>query len=87
MQIFYAFLLSLILLFLFRNLASNWLRKDKFNNEFLDESGIGVIKNGMIYYKGTFFNADVSGFKDGDEVKILGFKNNKIIFEDKNEKN
>lgn len=53
----------------------------KNNDNFLGEQGTGIIKSGMIEFKGTLWKAQISGLKEGDEVKVLGVKDGKIIFE------
>lgn len=81
-QILFAFVLSLVLLFILKKPLQKSFDKNKqeFNEEFLNEGGVALIKNGMIYYKGTFFKSDeIENLKDGDKVEVLGFKGNKII--------
>ena len=53
----------------------------KSKDDFLDESGQGVVKDGMIYFKGTMWRADTSGLNEGQSVKVKGIQNGKIIIE------
>lgn len=81
-QILCAFVLALVLLFMLKKPIKMYFRKsgEEFNQEFLNETGIGEINNKMIYYKGTFWKSDeISDMKDGDKVEVLGVKNGKII--------
>lgn len=77
-QILLSFLLSLVLLFTLKKPLKRLFSKNSksFNNEFLDESGVGEVKDGMVYYKGTFWKSDeIKELKDGDKVEISGIKN------------
>lgn len=80
-QLIATFLLSLVLIFALRGQLQGVFKKDKddLNENFLDEAGVGEIKNGMIYYKGTFWKSDEIGhLKDGDKVEVIGTSNGKI---------
>lgn len=80
-QLLSAFMLSFILLFAFKKPLNKLFHynSDKYKDNFLDESGVGEINNGMIYYKGTFWQSDeISGLKEGDKVEILGISDGKI---------
>lgn len=81
MQILFAFILALILLFTLKKPIKRYFHKgENFNQEFLDESGTGEIKDGMIYFKGTLWQSnEISDLKEGDKVAIKGIKNNKIL--------
>ncbi|CAI6148748.1 MAG: hypothetical protein SPLUMA1_SPLUMAMAG1_00718 [uncultured Sulfurimonas sp.] len=50
--------------------------KDKKNNDnFLNEKGVGVIKDGKVYYKATYWNIDLNHtetFEEGEKVTVLG---------------
>ncbi|NLY04043.1 MAG: NfeD family protein [Campylobacter sp.] len=73
--------LSLILIFTLRKRLKGAFHKDNnlLNENFLDGEGIGQIKEGMVYYKGTFWKSDdIKGLKDGDNVVVLGTANGKI---------
>lgn len=76
-------IISIFLLIIFKKFFK---RKNisTYNDDFLNESGEGIIKNGMIYYKGSFWQSnEISHLKDGDIVQIRGIENNKIILKDK----
>ncbi|MDL0087884.1 NfeD family protein [Campylobacter gastrosuis] len=54
-------------------------QKNEIKDDFLNERGFGVIKNDMVYFKGTFWHFDEglkSKLKDGDRVEILSTKDN-----------
>ena len=81
-QILLSFVLSFVLLIAFkRPLKSRFFKpEEKHEDNFLDESGTGVIKNGMVYFKGTFWKSDeISELNEGDRVEILGVKNGQIV--------
>lgn len=80
-QTLFAFVISIILLVILRKpLKEKFLKSKGMKDNFLDESGIGEIKNGMIYYKGTFWKSnEISNLNDGDKVEILGIKNGQIV--------
>ncbi|MCR4942221.1 MAG: NfeD family protein [Campylobacter sp.] len=77
-----AFVFSAVFLLLFKQKLKNKFLKPKENlqDNFLDESGMGVIQNGMVYYKSTFWKSDeINGLSEGDKVKVLGVKNGQIV--------
>lgn len=81
-QILLAFTLSIILLFMLKKTIQQSFIKgsDTINQDFLNESGVGEIKDGMVYFKGTFWQSnEIRDLKDGDKVEVLGVKENKII--------
>ena len=53
-------------------------RKESFNEEFLDEAGVGEIRENMVYFKGTLWKYD-GGLKNGEKVQVLGTKGDKVI--------
>ena len=53
-------------------------KKESFNEEFLDEAGIGEIRENMVYFKGTLWKYD-GGLKNGEKVQVLGTKGDKVI--------
>lgn len=85
-QILLAFILSIIFLFALKKRIKALFEKssEKIKDNFLDEGGIGEFKNGMIYFKGTFWQCGEldelikNGLKEGDKVEILGTKDNKV---------
>ena len=53
-------------------------KKESFNEEFLDEAGVGEIRENMVYFKGTLWKYD-GGLKNGEKVQVLGTKGDKVI--------
>ncbi len=79
-QILTAFVIGLVLLILFRKkIVNRFFKKSLVKDDFLNESGFGIIKNGMVFYKGTFWKCDIKDLKDGQSVEILGIKDGKIV--------
>jgi len=80
-QILLAIVLSLVLLiFLKKPIKAHLSKKEEVKDNFLDEIGVGIVKFGMIEFKGTFWkHDDMSGLEDGDFVKIDGVKDNRLI--------
>ena len=74
-------LLAVIFFFTIRAPLKRFFISKKSNDDFLDESGQGVVKEGMIYFKGTLWRADTSGLSEGQSVKVKGIQNGKIIIE------
>lgn len=72
--------LAIILLALLKApLKSKFMaRKESFNEEFLDEAGVGEIRENMVYFKGTLWKYD-GALKNGEKVQILGTKGDKVI--------
>ena len=89
-QILLSFVLSFVLLIaLKRPLKSRFFKpEEKLEDNFLDESGTGTVKNGMVYFKGTFWKSDeISEFDEGDRVEILGVKNGQIVIKKDSSRN
>ena len=74
-------LLAVIFFFTIRAPLKRFFMSKKSKDDFLDESGQGVVKDGMIYFKGTMWRADTSGLSEGRSVKVKGIQNGKIIIE------
>ena len=74
-------LLAVIFFFTIRAPLKRFFMSKKSKDDFLDESGQGVVKDGMIYFKGTLWRADTSGLNEGQSVKVKGIQNGKIIIE------
>ena len=79
-QILLIAIVSLVLLFALRKPL-----KAKFNqhegevkDDFLNESGEGEIREGMVYFKGTLWKYD-GALKNGEKVQILGTRGDKVI--------
>ena len=80
-QILLSFVLSFVLLIAFKKpLKSRFFKpEEKHKDNFLDESGTGTVKNGMVYFKGTFWKSD--------RVEILGVKNGQIVIKKDSSRN
>lgn len=74
-------LLAVIFFFTIRAPLKRFFMSKKSKDDFLDESGQGVVKDGMIYFKGTMWRADTSSLSEGQSVKVKGIQNGKIIIE------
>lgn len=74
-------LLAVIFFFTIRAPLKRFFMSKKSKDDFLDESGQGVVKEGMIYFKGTLWRADTSGLREGQSVKVKGIQNGEIIIE------
>ena len=55
-------------------------RKESFNEEFLDEPGVGEIRENMVYFKGTLWKYD-GNLAEGSKVQVRGIKGNKAILQ------
>ena len=53
-------------------------RKESFNEEFLDEAGVGEIRENMVYFKGTLWKYD-GNLPNGEKVRVLGTKGDKVV--------
>jgi len=79
-QILAVLVLAFILLVLLKApLKSKFMaKKESFNEEFLDEAGVGEIRENMVYFKGTLWKYD-GALKNGEKVQVLGTKGDKVI--------
>ena len=88
-QIAAASIISLLLLFLLRKkVLEKFLnsRKD-ISDDFLNEKGIGEIRNSKVFYKATYWdidsNIDEKEFFEGEKVVVLKTHKNTAIIEKK----
>lgn len=75
-----ACVLSLMFFIIIKTPIKKFFSAKKTNDNFLDEKGIGVVKNGMVYFKGTYWQStEILGFSEGEQLEILGVKDGEII--------
>ncbi|MCI6989765.1 MAG: NfeD family protein [Campylobacter sp.] len=81
LQILIAFVISFVLLLTLKKPIKEYFNKSSnLKDNFLDEKGEGVIKDKMVYYKGTYFQADnIDEFSDGERVEILEMVENSKV--------
>ena len=81
-QILAVLALAFILLALLKApLKSKFMaKKESFNEEFLDEPGVGEIRENMVYFKGTLWKYD-GNLAEGSKVQVRGIKGNKAILQ------
>ena len=81
-QILAVLVLAFILLALLKApLKSKFMaKKESFNEEFLDEPGVGEIRENMVYFKGTLWKYD-GNLAEGSKVQVRGIKGNKAILQ------
>lgn len=84
-QISTALIISLVLLFALKKKVNFWLRhsEKEIKDDFLNEEGEGVIKEGMVFYKGTMWEYEPKDLKvqNGLHVKVLSTKGNRAVIE------
>lgn len=75
-------IIAILLLFFLRTKALYLFLKAKdgeIKDDFLNTKGFGIVKNGKVYYKATFWNCDdIDNFKDGEKVEVLEAKKNMV---------
>ncbi|MFK5881662.1 MAG: NfeD family protein [Sulfurospirillum sp.] len=84
LQIAVAFISALIFTFILRKTLLKKLSKSKNEKEERAHvSGIGTIEDGAIKFDGTYWKTldDISGYKNGDKVKIINVRDNKVILQ------
>ena len=83
-QILASFVLSFaLLLALKKPLKSKFFKPtEEIKDNFLDESGEGYVKEGMVYFKGTLWQSDeVKSMAEGTKVRVRGVKDGQIMLE------
>ncbi|MDA3043571.1 MULTISPECIES: NfeD family protein [unclassified Campylobacter] len=83
-QILASFVLSFaLLLALKKPLKSKFFKPtEEIKDNFLDESGEGYVKEGMVYFKGTLWQSDeIKNMAEGTKVRVRGVKDGQIILE------
>ena len=84
LQIAAAFVLALILAFALRKtLMSKLSKPSNKKEERAHVRGIGIIEDGAVKFDGTFWKTldDISGYKNGDKVKIKDVVDNMVVLE------
>ncbi len=75
--------LGVVMLFLFKEKFQKYIFKNtpKSKDEFLEEAGVGVVKEGKVFYKGTFWEVDGDSSlpNEGKKVNIKKVVANKVI--------
>lgn len=72
--------IGLVLVFALRTWSMNMVNKSEDDTEEkVHKSGVGTVSDGMIKMDGTFWQSDddLSGYKNGDKVKVIDIINNK----------
>ena len=83
-QIALAFIFALILAIILRKTLLEKLSKPKLDaEERTHVSGVGIIEDEAVKFDGTFWKTldDISGYKNGDKVKIKDVKDNMVVLE------
>ena len=84
-QIAIAFVIALVLAFLFREYLLKKLSKP---SEEVEErthiSGVGYVEDGAIKFDGTYWKtlSDLSTYEDGDRVEIVDVVDNKVVIKE-----
>jgi len=75
--------ISMLFILLFRKKLLIKFSKQKHSDNFFNEEGYGVVKNGMIFYKGTFWELDgslnIEDFKEGERVFVSKVRENRAV--------
>lgn len=77
-------IISIILLMALRSKAMELFMKPKkeHNDDFLNEKGVGVIKDGKVYYKATYWDYDSNEqFLEGEKVNVISTHNMTAVIE------
>lgn len=78
-------IIALLLLLVLRTSAmTNFLKpkNEEYHDNFFDEKGIGVIKNGKVYYKATYWDIEYSienQINENEKVEVLSIKGSTAI--------
>lgn len=69
------------LVFLRKPLSRLMRGSSGFDDDFLNAQGVGEVREGMVYFKGTLWhceNLGALGYKDGDKVQVKGTRGNAV---------
>jgi membrane protein implicated in regulation of membrane protease activity len=80
-QIGSASVVAIVLMFLLKQKLIESLKKaEDIKEDFFNEGGIGIVKNGMVFYKGTYFEIISSKeYKENQKVDIEKIEKNKAF--------
>lgn len=80
-------IVSLLMLFLLRVKVLKKFDKPKdgaVKDNFFNTKGEGVVKDGKVYYKATYWNCDtIDDFSDGEKVEVVEIKKGKAVIRKK----
>ncbi|RDU61034.1 NfeD family protein [Helicobacter marmotae] len=76
-------LFSFAMLILLRKPIKSWLSHAQNYEDSLTHTGVGEIAQGMVYFKGTFWEYECENMQpqEGDKVRIKEVKENKVVIE------
>ncbi len=79
-QLAWAFSIGVILMYLLRSKFVQYVMasKEKHIDAFEGE-GEGIVQNGKIFFKGTYWESDVEGLREGQKVKVVKIDHGKAI--------
>ncbi len=83
-QIALSFILALVFAIILRKTLLKKLSKPNLDTEKRTHvSGVGIIEDGAVKFDGTFWKTldDISGYENGDKVKIKDVVNNMVVLE------
>ncbi len=76
-------ILGVLLLLIFKEKFQKYIFKNtpKSKDEFLEGAGVGIVKEGRVFYKGTFWEVDGDSIlpNEGEKVNIKKVLANKVI--------
>ncbi|MEA1918548.1 MAG: NfeD family protein, partial [Campylobacterota bacterium] len=79
-QLAWAFSIGAILMYLLRAKFVQYVMASKEKHvDALEGEGEGVIENGKVFFRGTYWDADVSEFNEGDRVTVVKIDHGRVI--------
>lgn len=70
-QIALSFTLGALMLYTLKDrFVKTFMNSQEKHTDFFEEKGTGIVQNGKIFYKGTYWDANLDGLKEGDKVIV-----------------
>jgi hypothetical protein len=79
-QLAWAFSIGVVLMYLLRSrfVTLVMASKEEFADAFEGE-GEGVVQNGKVFFKGTYWDGNIEGLSEGDKVTVLKIDHGKVV--------
>ncbi len=81
-QLAWAFSIGVVLMYLLRAKFVQYVMasKERHHDSF-EGGGEGVVQNGRVFFRGTYWDADVEGYEEGAKVTVLRLEHGRAVIE------
>jgi len=81
-QLAWAFSVGVVLMYLLRAKFVQYVMASKEqHHDSFEGGGEGVVQNGRVFFRGTYWDADVEGYEEGAKVRVLRLEHGRAVLE------